>query len=169
MSEGFEKVGSLGQLVCGFSIPVWLWRIACFTTDFHSFLTGNWLFAVNVRKCCSKLYLIKISCRNPVKGLSSLFMKSYSLDKKLSESRLHSFPKNNYFLLSISEMMGWMPSILSHKSDLVEILSHWIFFITKCWNSLKTWRSARFKLFQSSHPYNNVGITIFRYRLGLYN
>lgn len=58
MSEGFEKVGSLDQLVCGFSIPVWLWRIACFTTDFHSFLTGNWLFAVNVRKCCSKLYLI---------------------------------------------------------------------------------------------------------------
>lgn len=100
MSERFEKVGSLGQLVCGFSIPVWLWRIACFTTDFHSFLTGNWHFAVNVGKCCSKLYLIKISCRsirNPEKGLSSLFIKSYNLDKKLSEFRLHSFPKNKVF------------------------------------------------------------------------
>lgn len=122
-------------------------------------------FSVNIRKCCSKLYLIKMSCRsirNPEKGLSSLFMKSYSLDKKLSESRLHSFPKKNYFILSISEMMGWMPSTLSHMSDLVEILSHWM---SKRWNLLKTWRSACFKLFRSSHPYNNVGITIFRYRL----
>lgn len=45
-------------------------------------------------------------------------------------------------------------------SDLDEIS-----FITKCWNSFKTWRSACFKLFQRSHSYNNVGITIFRYRL----
>lgn len=40
---------------------VWWWRIACLTTDFHSFLPGNGLLSINVRKCCHKLYLFKIS------------------------------------------------------------------------------------------------------------
>lgn len=67
--------------------------------------------------------------------------------------------------MSIFEIMWWMTSVLPVISDLATILRPSI-FIAKCWKLFRTWKSGCFKLFQSSHPYNNLGNNnYFRYRL----
>lgn len=101
---------------------VWWWRTTFLTTDFHSFL-DYWLFSMNALKCCNTESLFEISYtpfKNLEKGLPPLFIKSYSRDKKMlfvkqsvHVSSLHSFPNNNNFLSSISEIrsvIGYFPA-----------------------------------------------------------
>lgn len=115
------KSGSAFVLVLH-SSDLW-WRIACLITDFYSFLPGNWLFSIHVRKCCNKLYLFKISYRsfrNLEKSLLFLFMKSYSLDKKtLFFKQLVSSLHNSF--------INFWDNGITAKHNLTHIRSGWKF------------------------------------------
>ena len=76
-------------------------------------------------------------------------------------SMLQSFPKKYNFLFSISDCIGWIPSILSHIADLVGLLKCCTSFTMKCCNRFKIDQSFVLRLFHASQPNNTDDKTTF--------